>query len=194
MTSMTVPTGGTASGASGEVSAKQVQEWLGSGRAVLIDVREPDEFQREHIKGAVLMPLSRFDAAKAAGLASAGQRVVMQCKSGKRSADACRMAGGAGYQVSMLSGGIEGWKREGLPVEVNSGAPRISVMRQVQLVIGAGVLAGSGLAWFIDPRFLVVPAFFGAGLVFAGASGTCGLATLLGMMPWNRGGGGSCSA
>jgi CHASE2 domain-containing sensor protein len=61
-----------------------------------------------------------------------------------------------------------------------------SVMRQVQLTIGACVLAGSALAWFVDPRFVAVPAFFGAGLCFAGLTGTCGLAAVIGWMPWNR--------
>lgn len=69
-------------------------------------------------------------------------------------------------------------------------------MRQVQLVIGLCVLAGSALAWFVDPRFVAIPAFFGAGLTFAGASGTCALATLIGWMPWNKApaGAGSCNA
>jgi hypothetical protein len=59
-------------------------------------------------------------------------------------------------------------------------------MRQVQLVIGLCVLAGSALAWFVDPRLVAIPAFFGAGLTFAGASGTCALATMIGCMPWNK--------
>jgi CHASE2 domain-containing sensor protein len=59
-------------------------------------------------------------------------------------------------------------------------------MRQVQLVIGLCVLAGSALAWFVDPRLVAIPAFFGAGLTFAGASGTCALATMIGWMPWNK--------
>jgi len=65
----------------------------------------------------------------------------------------------------------------------------------VQMVIGLSVLAGSALTWFVDPRFIAVPAFFGAGLTFAGASGTCALASLLGMMPWNKAAmsSGSCS-
>ena len=182
-----------------EAAAQDVRRWLHAGEAVLVDVREPDEHAREHIGGAQLVPLSRFDAARVAAMAKPGQRIVMQCRSGKRAADACRMAlesaATAHLPIYTLSGGIEGWKNAQLPVEVDTRVSSLSVMRQVQLVIGAGVLLGSALAWLVDPLFIGIPAFFGAGLVFAGATGTCGLASLLGMMPWNRAGagGGTCA-
>lgn len=88
-----------------------------------------------------------------------------------------------------LTGGIEGWKQANLPVITNTSVTGISVMRQVQLTIGAGVLGGCALAWFVHPAFVAIPAFFGAGLTFAGLSGTCGLASVIGWMPWN-----SCKA
>lgn len=180
-----------------EATPAQVRQWLSSGEAVLIDVREPDEFAREHIPGATLLPLSRFEPAQAWAKATPEQRIVMQCKSGRRSADACRRAAtfaASGRHVVSLAGGIEAWKKEGLPVEINAAVSGISIIRQVQLVIGVGVLVGSALAWFVEPRFLVIPAFFGAGLTFAGASGTCALATVIGWMPWNHSsnGGASC--
>jgi len=179
-----------------EATPAQVRQWLRSGEAVLIDVREPDEFAREHIAGAVLVPLSCFDPARALSRVRPGQRVVMQCKGGRRSADACRLAmahASSGVMVFTLAGGIEAWKKDNLPVEMNSKVLGISVMRQVQLVIGLMVLIGSALAWFVDPRFVAFPAFFGAGLAFAGASGTCAMATLIGKMPWNKAGKGGAS-
>jgi rhodanese-related sulfurtransferase len=172
-----------------EATPAQLRQWLRSGEAVVIDVREPDEFAREHIAGATLLPLSRFDPAQALSKAKPGQRIVMQCKSGRRSADACRLAAplaASGLPVFTLAGGIEAWKKDNLPVELNTKVSGISVMRQVQLVIGLCVLAGSALAWFVDPRLVAIPAFFGAGLTFAGASGTCALATMIGRMPWNK--------
>jgi hypothetical protein len=60
------------------------------------------------------------------------------------------------------------------------------MQRQVQIVAGSLVLAGLLLALLISPWFAAVSAFIGAGLVFAGASGWCGMAHLLGAMPWNR--------
>lgn len=172
-----------------QATPAQLRQWLQSGEAVLIDVREPDEFAREHIAGATLVPLSCFDPAQAFSKARPGQRIVMQCKGGSRSADACRLAAPLsppGQLVFTLAGGIEAWKKESLPVELNTSVSGISVMRQVQLVIGLCVLTASALAWFVDPRFVALTAFFGAGLTFAGASGTCAMATVLGWMPWNK--------
>ncbi|HMN40569.1 MAG TPA: rhodanese-like domain-containing protein [Phycisphaerales bacterium] len=185
-------------GGAREASALQIRDWLRNGECVLVDVREPDEHAREHIGQARIVPLSRFDAAEAARGVNPGQRLVLHCKSGKRSADAARLAVGRlgpGTPVVSMSGGIEAWKGAGLPVVTNASVSGISVMRQVQLVIGVGVLVGCALAWLVHPGFLAIPAFFGAGLVFAGASGTCGLAAILGKMPWNRAGkaGASCS-
>ncbi len=172
-----------------EAEPRQVDQWLRSGEAVLIDVREPDENARERISGSYLVPLSGFDPQLAASHAKPGQRVVLHCRSGRRSADAARMAeslAGTGVSVVNMSGGIEAWKKQNLPVEVNTQVTKISVMRQVQMVIGVGVLTGSALAWFVHPGFIAIAAFFGAGLTFAGASGTCALASLIGMAPWNR--------
>lgn len=174
----------------GLTHAAQLRHWLTAGEAVLIDVREPDEHARERIEGARPLPLSRFSAAEAGALAGAARHVVFQCKSGRRSADACRLAASIaadGRVVLSLDGGIEAWKAAGLPVRADAGAPALSVMRQVQLTIGAGVLLGCTLGWLVHPALSGLAAFFGAGLLFAGATGTCGLATLLAKMPWNAG-------
>lgn len=187
---------GTGGSGFGEASPREVAQWLRTGEAVLVDVREADEHTREWIEGARLIPLSRFDAQHAAALAGDGKKLVLHCRGGKRSAEAAGIAASLsrpGLSVVSMTGGIEGWKQEQLPVEVNARVARISVMRQVQLAIGFGVLAGSALALFVHPGFVAVPAFFGAGLTFAGASGTCALATLLGKMPWNRAGRGAAA-
>lgn len=176
-------------GAVTEATPREVQAWLAAGAAILIDVREPDEHAREWIEGSRLLPLSRFNAVDALGQAQPGQTVVLHCRSGRRGAEACRMAAqtaGTDRPVVNLSGGIEAWKAADLGVRVNTRVSRLSVMRQVQLVIGAFVLAGSALAWLVHPGFLAIPAFFGAGLLVAGSTGTCGLAAVLGQMPWNR--------
>lgn len=181
-----------------EITPRDLAARLARGEVALIDVREPDEHARERIIGARPLPLSRFNPAQAASFAQAGQSVAFHCRGGKRSLDACRLAAALadrGIPVLNMTGGIEAWKRDGLPVETDARVSRISVMRQVQLVIGASVLAGCALTWFVDARFVAIPAFFGAGLVFAGASGTCALASLIGAMPWNRAatrGGGAC--
>lgn len=166
-----------------EVGAREAAEWVSSGRAALVDVREADEYAAERIEGATLVPLSRFDFGRIPS--GPGSAVVFQCKSGRRSLEgAARASGGGWTDVYSLKGGIEAWKAAGLPV-VKTRAP-ISLMRQVQIVVGGGVLAGSVLAWLVSPWFLVLTGFFGAGLVFAGTTGLCGMAAVLAAMPWNK--------
>ena len=168
---------------------REVQKWLGSGDAILVDVREADEHARERIQGAQLAPLSTFNPGQVRAMVKPGQRLVMHCKSGRRASDAARMMAefaSAGLAISSMTGGIEGWKAEKFPVVLNKTVSKISVMRQVQIVIGLGVLVGAALAWFVHPAFIAIPAFFGAGLTFAGVSGTCALASIIGKMPWNK--------
>jgi rhodanese-related sulfurtransferase len=84
-----------------------------------------------------------------------------------------------------LTGGIDGWAAAGLPVEVDRAQP-IEIMRQVQIAAGVLVLTGVVLGLLVSPGFFGLSAFVGAGLTFAGVTGWCGMARLLGLMPWNR--------
>jgi hypothetical protein len=56
----------------------------------------------------------------------------------------------------------------------------------VQIAAGGLILLGLLLALVVSPWFAALSAFVGAGLIFAGITGTCGLARVLGFMPWNR--------
>jgi hypothetical protein len=62
----------------------------------------------------------------------------------------------------------------------------LSIDQQTQLVIGCGVFLGSLLGYFISVKFFLLSGFFGAGLIYAGLSGTCTLAMLIAKMPWNQ--------
>jgi rhodanese-related sulfurtransferase len=162
----------------------EVKACLERGEATLIDVREPMEHARERIDGAKLITSQRLDAAALAECP--GNLVILHCQSGKRSNEAARrLTETCGVRVAQLQGGIEAWKKAGLPTVVNTKAP-IPIMRQVQIVAGSLVFIGTLLGAFVTPWLLILPAFVGAGLMFAGASGFCGMATLLGKMPWNR--------
>lgn len=168
-----------------EIDAPTLKKLLDQGRATVIDVREPDEAARERIAGSRLNPLTRFNPAEVPP--DNGKTVVLHCKAGRRSAEAAAQLMATGRaEVTHLKGGLDAWKAAGFPVEANLKAP-IPIMRQVQLVVGITVLAGSFLAWLVSPWFLVLTGFFGAGLLIAGATGTCGLAAMLGLMPWNQG-------
>lgn len=164
-----------------KLTPAQVRDLVADG-ALLIDVREHDEHRRVRIPGARNMPLTslaRIDDASA-------KAVVFHCRSGGRTtSNAARLRAAADCPVFVLDGGIEAWRAAGQPVEVNRRQP-IELQRQVQIAAGVLVLAGVALGVAVQPVFLGLAAFVGAGLVFAGATGWCGMARLLQSLPWNR--------
>jgi DUF2892 family protein/rhodanese-like protein len=123
---------------------------------------------------------------------------VVVCRTGVRATIAAESLARAGRRARVLDGGMLAWRRARLPV--HAGRKRLAVDRQVQLIAGSMVLTGVILGTFVNAWFLLLSAFFGAGLTFAGATGTCGLALALMRMPWNRttpvpaGGGAVCAA
>jgi len=150
--------------------------------AVLVDIREADERAREHVPGTRHHALSKLSTIDTAG----AKAVIFHCRSGARTAaNAARLAGATGCDAYVLEGGIDAWKKAGLPVTTDTRQP-IEIMRQVQITAGSLVVLGVALGIWIAPAFLALSAFVGAGLVFAGVSGWCGMARLLGLMPWNR--------
>jgi rhodanese-related sulfurtransferase len=103
----------------GTISPAQLQERLASGEPVLlIDVREPAEYELARVEGARLLPLSRFDE-WAQSLDPEVEAVVM-CHHGIRSAHVCAYLARQGFKnVSNLEGGIDRWS-----CEVDRGVPR----------------------------------------------------------------------
>ncbi len=83
--------------------------------AVIIDVREPDEWRSGHIPGAVHIPLGQLG--KHVGRYDQNQELIMVCRSGNRSAAAVNALAQAGYtKVSNLHGGMIAWNVQRLPV------------------------------------------------------------------------------
>jgi len=93
----------------------EVARLMQAGRVLLVDVREPSEYAAERIAGALLYPLSTFDAAALPDDGS--RRLVFHCGGGKRSLTAAerRLAAGQVHAAHM-AGGIAAWKSAGLPV------------------------------------------------------------------------------
>lgn len=149
---------------------------------VLLDVRSPLEFESERIEGSVSLPLEQLDARLEEVPDSAD--VVVVCRTGVRATIAAQTLARAGRRARVLDGGVVGWRRARLPLR--EGRKHLAVDRQVQLIAGSMVLAGVLLGAFVNPWFLALAGFFGAGLAFAGATGTCGLALVLMRLPWNR--------
>lgn len=107
-----------------ELEPEEVKELLEAGRILLIDVREAAEYHSERIPGALLYPLSTFDAAQLPHDES--RRVVFHCAAGGRSLTAARQRMAGGQPGAHMAGGIAQWKALGLPViriDVRTGRP-----------------------------------------------------------------------
>ena len=150
--------------------------------AVLVDIREFDEHVRRKFRRACV-PLSRLDKLE---IGTDARTVIFHCRTGNRTAsNADRLTQCTVCDAYILDGGIDAWKSAGLPVIESKGQP-IEIMRQVQITAGSLVFAGTVLGLLVHPGFYALAAFVGAGLVFAGASGSCMMARLLAFAPWNR--------
>lgn len=166
------------------LSPQLVRERLDAGRAILVDIREADEFARSHITGAQSQPLSTWEKAHLSVDPDAD--VIFTCRSGMRTAGACdRLAARIRGDAFVLNGGLDAWAKAGLPVETDADAP-MEIMRQVQIAAGSLVLIGVILGFLVTPVWFALAGFVGAGLTFAGVSGFCGMARLLMLAPWNR--------
>lgn len=169
------------------ITPKEAKRRLAEGSAVLVDIREPMEHAREAIPDARLQPLSTFNPGKLLAIAGPDRKaLIFHCQGGRRTSDnAAHLASCGGAEVFMLEGGLSGWKAAGYPTRIDRSKP-IELQRQVQITAGSLILAGLLLSWLVSPLFLGLSAFVGAGLIFAGISGWCGMASVLGAMPWNR--------
>jgi rhodanese-related sulfurtransferase len=87
--------------------------------ALLLDVREPDEFDAGHAPGALPLPVGQLLARM--GELEATRSIVCVCRSGVRSATAADELCKAGYDAANLTGGMLAWAGEGLPVTTDEG-------------------------------------------------------------------------
>lgn len=99
-----------------ELTPEQLAEKIKAGNIRLIDVRTPEEAAQGTIAGAENIPLDQFNPAKL-GPAD-GRKVVLFCRSGRRSAIAGeKLAAATGEPVDVLAGGMLAWEAAGQPVE-----------------------------------------------------------------------------
>ena len=149
----------------------------------ILDVRTPAEFAAVHAVGAINVPLDRLDATQVKDLAK-GSDLLVLCHAGARARSAAEKLEESGLRCLVVDGGTKAWEAAGLPVN-RTDRKVLPLDRQVQLTVGPLILLGVILGWQVDPRWLILSGFIGAGLTFAGATGFCGLAYVLGRMPWN---------
>ena len=146
------------------------------GKVLFVDIRSAAEYRREHIAEAVCIPAAEL-AVKPDAAANADMRTAQ--------AAATLAAAANGRTAYILDGGLQAWKKAGLPTIADRSAP-LDIMRQVQIGAGSLVLLGIIGGAFLSPALYWLSAFVGAGLLTAGMTGFCGMAKILARMPWNR--------
>lgn len=159
---------------------------LGQGTGVLIDVRTPAEFREVHAEGAINRPLDSLSPETVTREdVDDDRQILVICRSGNRSAQACRQFSDRGiHRAVSIDGGTQAWEAAGLPVV--RGRKTISLDRQMRITAGSLVVLGAIVGALIHPAGYAVSALIGAGLVYAGASDTCPMSSMLAKMPWNR--------
>ena len=167
-----------------QITVQELFERVRGGRVeYLVDVRTPAEYASErpdvpHLRNHPNEFIEQLELPK-------DKDIYLICRSGRRSAMAQQYLREHGYRNPInVMGGLLAWTDAGLPVTKTRGM--FPVMRQVHLVAGLMALTGALGALFWRPEMAWLAALVGAGLTISGATGFCGMAKLLGLMPWNR--------
>lgn len=155
----------------------------------VIDVRTPAEYASGHLPGALNIPLDDLRRALPAleDAASRGGLLVV-CASGNRSGNACRVLAEHGITAANLTGGTGAWAADGHELHRPEGTARTvwGMERQVRFTAGSIVLLGLVLGAVVHPAFQLLSAGIAGGLVYSALSNTCGMALVLGKLPFNR--------
>ncbi len=99
-----------------------LNSWLAAAEVIVIDVREPYEYNEGYINGAINLPLSTILVEIDQIKAMKGKKIVIQCKVGGRSMRACQLLQAEGFKHDLwnLQGGITAWKEAGYKVQTGS--------------------------------------------------------------------------
>jgi len=99
------------------LSVKEVKEKVDQEEAlILIDVREPEEYQKGHIPGVVNVPRGVLEMTVEEKIADPAAQIVLHCAGGGRSAMAALALKKMGYQnVASMEGGFNVWAQSGFP-------------------------------------------------------------------------------
>jgi rhodanese-related sulfurtransferase len=107
-----------------DVNPEEAQQMVDEG-ALLLDVREADEWEAGHAPAAVWIPLGELPAR--IGELSASEPIVAICRSGSRSRAVAEALTGAGFDVVNVDGGMRAWVVEDLPIVAADGLPGVVI-------------------------------------------------------------------
>lgn len=99
------------------LSPQQAKIMIDAGQAIVIDIRDPHEYAREHISGARLAPIGAVDARDFEQDRAEGKAAIFQCQTGRRTALNRETLIGLGFvRTYVIDGGLNAWRDAGLPV------------------------------------------------------------------------------
>jgi rhodanese-related sulfurtransferase len=102
----------------GALTAEGAVQLINRQRAVVVDIRAPEEFAAGHVSGARNVPLDQLEAKLAGTVKNKSLPLLIVCASGARANRAVAMARKLGYeQAQALGGGLKSWKDANLPLE-----------------------------------------------------------------------------
>lgn len=102
----------------GALTAQGAVQLINRERAVVVDVRDPEEFAAGHMTGAKNVPLDQLEAKLATTVKNKGLPLLLVCATGSRAQRAVATARKLGYeQAQAVAGGLKGWREANLPVE-----------------------------------------------------------------------------
>lgn len=101
------------------VNVNTLYSWLNETKVIILDVREPYEYNEGHIKGAINIPLSTILVGIDQLKNIQGKKIILQCRVGGRSMRACQLLQAEGFKHDIwnLEGGIDAWKEAGYKVQ-----------------------------------------------------------------------------
>lgn len=172
------------------VKAAKLNTMLKKKEVFLIDVRDAESYNAEHIAGAHNIPISELDIVKIPAEAH-NKNIIVHCGGGKiRCVKGYEMLikQKPSLKVQILEGGLNGWTKAGLPTVkygLNLNIKNIPMQGQVRITEGLFIFLGVLIGYYVHP-FLMLLALFGLGLIFAGISGYGLIEALLEKMPWNQ--------
>ncbi len=142
-----------------EIEAFEAAQEIEGGDVVLVDTREPHEYQEAHLEGGKLVPPGLLGDQIAEAAPDKSARTILYCRSGNRSFKAAEQLQALGYEnVASMAGGILAWQEQGLPVVSASGMsaeqrerysrhtllPEVGVDGQLKMLNAKVLLIGAG--------------------------------------------------
>jgi sulfur-carrier protein adenylyltransferase/sulfurtransferase len=142
-----------------EIEPFEAAQEIEGGDVVLIDTREPHEYQEAHLENGKLVPPALLADEISTAAPDKSARTILYCRSGNRSYKAAEQLQALGYEdVASMAGGILAWQEQGLPVLATEGMtpeqrdrysrhtllPEVGVDGQLKMLNAKVLLLGAG--------------------------------------------------